>query len=142
MHSPRKVCSKCGSVNHLAIHCKDVAPYIFSPSMSALVYQNFSGLDQMSFLPNPYFQYGNVNMSSMPWSTPSVNNSLAYKYPNDKSKSYSQNENFVKSKGQRPTPRVKVELSSSKPKVETLVTKPKASIDKPGTKATWVPKLK
>ena len=46
------------------------------------------------------------------------------------------------SKGQKPTPKVKVDLSSSKPKVEKPVRKPKASTNKPGPKATWVPKLK
>ena len=51
-HAPRKVCSKCGSSNHLAMQCKNVVPTIFSQSMPANVNQNFSGFPQMPFLPN------------------------------------------------------------------------------------------
>ena len=80
----------------------------------------------MSFLPNPYYLYGNTNMYSMPWSTPSVNNSFTYTYPENASKSYSQPRNYVKAKGQRPVPKVKVDLTSSKPKEEKHVPNPKA----------------
>ena len=52
----------------------------------------------------------------------------------------SQPRNFVKSKGQRPAPKVKVDLISSKSKEEKQVTNPKASTNKHGPKATWVPK--
>ena len=138
-YAPRKVCSKCGSSNHLAMQCKTVVPPIFSPSMPAQVDQNFSGFAQMPFLPNPYYLYGNASMSSMPWSTPTVNNSFAYTYPENASKSYSQPKISVKAKGQRPAPKVKVDLTSSKPKEEKQVTKPKASTNRPGPKAIWVP---
>ena len=77
-------------------------------------------------------------MLSMLWSTPSINNSFAYQYPDDYSQSYSQNKIFDMSKRQKPTPRVKGDLSSSKPKVEKLVSKPKISTNKPGPKAIWV----
>ena len=100
MYAPRKVCSKCGSVNHLSMHCKVVAPSMISPSMPALVDQNFSGFTQLPYLPNPYFQYGNINMPSMPWGTPHVNNSFAYKYPDEYNQSYSQNRKFCNA--QRP----------------------------------------
>ena len=30
MYAPKKVCSKCGSVNHLAMHCKVVVPPMIS----------------------------------------------------------------------------------------------------------------
>ena len=36
MYAPRKVCSKYGSVNHLAMHCKIVAPSVISPSLSCI----------------------------------------------------------------------------------------------------------
>ena len=68
-HAPRKVCSKCGSSNHLAIQCKTVDPPIFSPSIPAQVNQNFSGFAKMPFLSNPYYLYENVSMSPMPWGT-------------------------------------------------------------------------
>ena len=71
--------------------------------------------------------------------TPTVNNSFAYTYPENASKSYSQPKTFVKPKGQRPAPKVKVDLTSSEPKEEKQVTKPKASTNRPGPKAIWVP---
>ena len=112
-HPPRKVCSKCGSSNHLSMKCKNVVPTIFSQSMSANVDQNFSGFRQMPFLPNPYYLYGNVSMNSIPWGTPTVNNPFEYSYPENVSKSYSQPKASVKTKGQIPAPKVKVDLTSS-----------------------------
>ena len=117
-HAPRKVCSKYGSSNYLAIQCKNVVPPIFSQSMSANVDQNFSGFPQMPFLHNPYYLYGTASMTFMPWRTPTVNNSFSYTYPENVSKCYSQPKSFIKSKGQRPAPKVKVDLTSSEPKVE------------------------
>ena len=93
----------------------------------------------MPFLPNPYYLYGNASMTSMPWGTPTVNNPFAYTYPENVSKSYSQPKASVKTKGQRPAPKVKVDLTSSEPKVEKQVTKPKASTNKSGPKTIWVP---
>ena len=45
-------------------------------------------------------------------------------------------------KGLKPTPKVKVDLSSSKYNMEKPVIKPNTSTNKPGLKATWVPKSK
>ena len=73
--------------------------------MPTLVEQKFSGLTQLTYLPNPYVQYGNFNMSSIPWSTPPVNNSFAYKYPDDYSQSYFHNENSGMSKGKKANPK-------------------------------------
>ena len=81
-------------------------------------------------------------MSSMSWSTPTDNNSFAYTYPENASKSYSQPRNSVKSKGQRPAPKVKVDLTSFKPKEKKQTLKPKASTNRPGPKSVWVPKPK
>ena len=86
MYAPRKVCSKCGSVNHLAMHYKVIVHSIISPSMPTLVDKNFNGLAQFPFLPNTYYLYENTYMSSMPWSIPSVNNSFAYTYPENASR--------------------------------------------------------
>ena len=57
-------------------------------------------------------------MTFMPWGTPTVDNPFAYTYPENVSKSYSQLKASVKTKGQRPTPKVKVDLTSSEPMVE------------------------
>ena len=78
-------------------------------------------------------------MTPMPWGTPNVNNSFAYIYPENASKGYSQPKIYVKAKGQRLAHKVKVDLTSSKPKEEKHVTKPKASTNRPGPKIIWVP---
>ena len=65
-HAPRKVSSKCGSSNHLAMQYKNVVPPVFSQSMPVNVDQNFSAFPQMYFLPNLYYLYGNASMTSMP----------------------------------------------------------------------------
>ena len=118
---------------------KTVVPPIFSQSMPANFDQNFSGFAQMPFMPNLYYLYGNSNMSHMPWGIPTVNNSFANTYPENASKSYSQSKTFVKPKGQRPSPKVKVDLTSSEPKEEKHVTMSKASTNRPGPKEIWVP---
>ena len=79
-HAPRKVYSKCGSSNHLAMECKNVVPSAFSKSMPANVNQNFSGFSQMPFLPNPFYLYGNASITPMPWGNQTVNNPFAYIY--------------------------------------------------------------
>ena len=81
-------------------------------------------------------------MYFIPWSTPSVNNSFAYTYPENASKSYSQPRNSFKAKGQIPASKVKVDLISSKPKDEKQVPKSKASTIRPGPKTICVPKPK
>ena len=117
-HAPRKVCSKYGSSNHLAMQCKNVVPPVFIQSIPTNVDQNFSGFPQMPFLPNPFYLYGYATMTPMPWGTPTINNSFAYNYPENTSKSYSQPIASVKPKRQRPTPKVKVDLTSYESKVE------------------------
>ena len=72
----------------------------------------------MPFLPNPFYFYGNASITPMPWGTPTVNNSFAYTYLENDSKSYSQPKASINSKGQRPSPKVKVDLTSSESKVE------------------------
>ena len=62
-----------------------------------------------------------------------------YIYPENESKDYLQPKGSDKPKGQRPTPKVKVNLKSPESKVEKLVSKSKASSNKPGPKAIWVP---
>ena len=93
----------------------------------------------MPFLPNPYYLYENASMTPMQWGTPTVNNSFAYTYPENSSKSYSQPKASIKPKGQRPSLKVKVDLTSSEPKVEKYVIKPNASTNKSGPKVIWVP---
>ena len=86
-HAPRKVCSKCGSSNHLAMQCKNVVPSAYSKSMTANVNQNFSGFSRMPFLPNPLYLYGNASITPMSWGNQTVNNHFAYIYPENESKS-------------------------------------------------------
>ena len=82
--------------------------HVFSQSIHANVDQNFSGFPQMPFLPNPFYLYGNASMTPMPWGTPIINNSFAYTYPENASKSYSYSLKLrLKPKGHRPTPKVK-----------------------------------
>ena len=84
-HAHRKVCSKCGSSNHLAMQCKIIVPPVFSQSMHANVDQNFSDFAQMPFLPYPYYLYGNASMTHMLRGTPIICNSFAYTYPENAS---------------------------------------------------------
>ena len=65
-----------------------------------------------------YYLYRNASMSHMPLGTPIVNNSFAYTYPENASKSYSQSKTSIKPKGQRPAPKVKVDLIFSESKEE------------------------
>ena len=111
-HAPRKVCSKCGSSNHLAMQYKNVVPFVFSKSIPTNVNQNFGNFPQMPFLPNPFYLYGNASMTSMPWGNQTVNNPFSYIYPENESKNYLQPKGSDKPKGQRPTPKVKVDLTS------------------------------
>ena len=75
MYAPRKVCAKCGSANHLSIHCKinskptsshtitpsqPLMPNLAPPNLSALTAQFAS----MTFM-NPFIAY-NMNFA-MPW---------------------------------------------------------------------------
>ena len=103
--APGKVCSICGSVNHLYMHCIVVAPSLISPSMSALVNQNLVVLISYPIYPNTYFQYGNINMPSMPWGTPPVNNSILINIMMSIARVILRIEILLCPKGQKPTPR-------------------------------------
>ena len=75
--------------------------------MPTQVDQNFNGIAQMPFLPNPYYLYRNASTSSMPWSIQSVSNSFSYTYLENDSKIYFLPRYFVKAKGQIPASKVK-----------------------------------
>ena len=79
-HAPRKVCSKCGSSNHLAMQCKNVVPSAFSKSIPTNINKNFSGFPHMPFLPNPFYLYGNASMTPIPVGNQTINNPFAYIY--------------------------------------------------------------
>ena len=85
----------------------------------------------MSFLPNLFYMYGNASMTPMLWGNQTINNPFAYIYPENESKVYLQPKGYDKPKGQRPTPKVKVDLKSPESKVKKLVSKSKASSNKP-----------
>ena len=138
-HVPRKVCLKCGSSNHLAIQCKNVVHSVFSKSVPTNVNQNLGNFPQIPFLHNLFYLYGNASMTLMLWGNQTVNNPFAYTYPENESKVYLHPKGSNKPKGQRATPKMKVDLTSPESKVEKLVSKSKASSNKPGPKAIWVP---
>ena len=123
------------------MQCKNVVPSAFSKSMPANVNQNLGNFPQMPFLSNPFYMYGNASMTPMLWGNQNVNNPFAYIYiyPKNEIKDYLQPKGSDKPKCQRPTPKVKVDLKSPEPKVEKMVSKSKASSNKPGPKAIWVP---
>ena len=119
------------------MQCKNVVPSAFSKSMPTNVNKNLGNLPQMHFLPNPLYIYRNASMTPMLWGNKNVNNPFAY--PENESKNYLQPKSSNKPKGQRPTLKVKVDLKSPQPKVKKLVSKSKASSNKPRPKAIWVP---
>ena len=90
----------------------------FSQSIPSNADQNFSGFLQIPFLPNPFYLYENTRMTHMSWVTPTINNSLHIHIMKNASKNYSQSKASVKSKGQIPAPKVKVDLTCSESKVE------------------------
>jgi hypothetical protein len=80
----------------------------------------------MPFVPNPYMNM--FNMPQMPWN---MNNMIV------PPTMHAVNENV--SNPQKSTPRVKIDLNQSEPKVRND-TKGKAKANKTGPKETWVPK--
>ncbi|KAL8119602.1 hypothetical protein AgCh_016923 [Apium graveolens] len=92
-YAPRKICVKCGSVNHLSVNCKIAMPTPMSaPSsfsnmtamsaipMNAMPPQNMNAqFVNMPFAPNPY--YAIFSMPQMPFSIPYWNNMFANSMP-------------------------------------------------------------
>ena len=89
-YAPRKICVKCGSVNHLSVNCKLAMPTPMSaPSsfpnmttmpMNAISTQNMNAqFANMPFAPNPY--YAAFSMPQMPFSMPYWNNMFANNMP-------------------------------------------------------------
>ena len=62
-----------------------------------------------------------------------------YIYPKNEREDYLQPKGSDNPKVQRSTPKVKVGLKSPESKVEKMVSKSKASSNKPGPKTIWVP---
>jgi hypothetical protein len=142
-YAPRKLCVNCGSVNHLSTNCKSVKktanvkmpkPAMNSsmptmpvmPNMFAPYAQFQNPYANMSFVPNPYMNM--FNMPQMPWN---MNNMIV------PPTMHAVNESV--SNSQRSTPRVKIDLNQSEPKVKNG-TKGNAKANKTGPKETWVPK--
>nr|XP_017250775.1 PREDICTED: uncharacterized protein LOC108221405 [Daucus carota subsp. sativus] len=137
----RKTCSKCGSVNHLAINCKNalIDHYMPNPMMNAhlpympmfpnahIQYAN------MPFIPNPYFSA--FNMSAMPVHHDNMNHMFANQF--------SVNSTNVGSSNSAVLPKVKKHNSEdevvSKPSKskENNVSKPKVVSNKSGSKTAW-----
>ncbi|KAK1398155.1 hypothetical protein POM88_008018 [Heracleum sosnowskyi] len=148
-YAPRKTCVNCGSVNHLTTYCKSVknanvhlpkhvmnVPMFIMSAMPNLFDQNVHQYTNMPFVPNPYFNA--FSMPQMPWNIPSMNNMYANIAPMHASNLYA-SEHLTNPILQRSTPKVKVDLNQSKPKVQNdMVNRKKAN--KIGPKETWVPK--
>ena len=137
--APRKVCCKYGSSNHLAMQCKNGVPPIFSQSIPANVDQNFSGFPKIPFLPNPFYICGMQACHLCHGEHQFLITHLHIHILKNARKRYSHPKASVKSKGQRSTPKVKVDLTSYEYKAEKPVTQPKVSTNKPGPKTIWVP---
>ncbi|KAK1360439.1 hypothetical protein POM88_044913 [Heracleum sosnowskyi] len=142
-YAPRKTCVNCGSVSHLSTYCKSVKktpnvkmpkPAMNSsmptmpvmPNMFAPYAQFQNPYASMPFVPNPYMNM--FNMPQMPWN---MNNMIV------PPTMHAMNENM--SNPQKSTPREKIDLNQSEPKVKNG-TKGNAKANKTGPKETWVPK--
>ncbi|KAK1401705.1 hypothetical protein POM88_001310 [Heracleum sosnowskyi] len=139
-YAPRKTCVNCGSVSHLSANCKYVkkttnvkmpkpAMNVSMPTMPVMPnmfapYAQFQNpYASMSFVPNPYMNM--INMPQMPWN---VNNMFV------PPTMHVVNENV--SNSQKSTPKVKVDLNQSEPKVKNDI-KGKSKANKTGPKETW-----
>ena len=92
-------------------------------------FAHFNPYVSMPFVPNPYMNM--FNMSTMPWNVHNMNHMYA-------SSPFHTSDNFINEQmtTQRPTPKVKVDLNQSKPKVQ----QGKKKANQTGPKETWVPK--
>ena len=136
-----KTCSKCGSVNHLAIHCETVLSdhCMPSPMMNAhmpmfpnapIQYAN------MQFMPNPYF--GAFYLPTIPIHNDNMNHVIVNQFP--------LNSTIVGSSNSVVLPKVKKNNSEdevvSKPSIskQNNAFKTKVVSNKTGPKTAWVPK--
>ena len=136
-----KTCSKCGSVNHLAIHCETVLSdhCMPSPMMNAhmpmfpnapIQYAN------MQFMPNPYF--GAFYLPTIPIHNDNMNYVFVNLFPVNSTNVGSSNSD-VMPKVKKHNSEDKVVPKPSKSK-ESNASKPKVVSNKPGPKTAWVPK--
>ena len=149
-YAPRKVCVKCGSVNHLSANCKSVInasipaqmtmpnmPVSPLHAMPVMSHQNsLTHFANMPFVNNPY--YAAFNLHQMPYNMPIWNNMFA------QSMSYNaqpnvQNDSVTNPIFQHSTPMVKADKQSPKSSGEGSV-KSRKKANKAGPKETWVPK--
>ena len=142
----RKTCSKCGSVNHLAVNCNATtcnttmpAPVQTAPMPFMPMFQNPSAqYASMPFIPNPYFNafaMPPMSMPQMPCQMPMMN--AAYMNNMPINNVVCANDGMPKDQGQ--SSKVKKESIPIKPKEEPAP-KPKAGTNKKGPKTAWVPK--
>ena len=140
----RKTCSKCGSVNHLAVNCKNALsdycmpnpmmnshmPYMPMFPHAPIQYANmpfmhnpFFGAFNMSVVPNPHVNMNHANLNQFSVSSTNVGSSNSAVMPKVK-KINSEDEVVSKLSKSK-------EINSSKPKVMSNKTVPKTA---------WVPK--
>ena len=143
-YAVRKTCSKCGSVNHLAVNCKNVLPDYCMPNPMMNSHMPYMPMfpatpiqyANMPFMPNPFFNA--LNMPAMPNYHDSMNHACANQF--------SVNSTNVGSSNSAVIPKVKkinsedeVVSKPSKSK-ENNSSKPKVVSNKTGPKTAWVPK--
>ncbi|KAL8105024.1 hypothetical protein AgCh_028986 [Apium graveolens] len=149
-YAPRKICVKCGSVNHLSVNCKSAMPTPMSvqpqfsnmnamPPMpvNAMPTQNMNAqFANMSFAPNPY--YAAYNMPQMSFSMSYWNNMFAPSMPFPVS--HNMHNNFVASSGFKGPTQMTKEESEIPKSNELRPKKQKKKANKAEPKETWVPK--
>ena len=149
-YAPKKICVKCGSVNHLSVNCKSAMPTLMSvqpqfPNMNvmplmpvhAMPTQNMNAqFANMPFAPNPY--YAAYNMPQMPFSMPYWNNMFTPSMPFPVS--HNMHDNSVAFSGFKGTTQLTKEESEIPKSNEIRPKKHKKKANKAGPKETWVPK--
>ncbi|KAL8098471.1 hypothetical protein AgCh_031291 [Apium graveolens] len=147
-YAPRKICVKCGSVNHLSDNYKSAMPTPMSaqpqfsnmnamPPMpvNAMPTQNINAqFANMPFAPNPY--YAAYNMPQMPFSMPYWNNMFAPSMPFPVS--HNMHNNYVASSGFKGPTQMTKEESEIPKSNELRPKKQKKKANKAGPKETWV----
>ena len=149
-YAPRKICVKCGSVNHLSVNCKSAMHTSMSvqpqfPNMNAMPpmpvnaipTQNMNAqFANMPFAPNPY--YAAYSMPQMPFNMLYWNNMFTHSMPFPVS--HNMHDNSVAMNGFKgPTQMTKNESEIPKSN-EIRPKKQKKKANKAGPKETWVPK--
>ncbi|XP_063941537.1 uncharacterized protein LOC135149680 [Daucus carota subsp. sativus] len=140
-YAVRKTCSKCGSVNHLAVNCKNALSDHCMPNSMMNSHMSYMPMfpstpiqyANMPFMPNPYFNA--FNMSAMPNYHDNMNHAYANQFSVNSTNVGSSN-SAVMSKVKKINSEDEVVSKPSKSK-ENNSSKPKAVSNKDGPKTAW-----